>query len=53
MSRSIGGRVDPRLEQRAPTGLNTINPEDGGFLVGTDLEKRNHEKGLRSFKSCT
>ena len=39
VSRSIGGRIDPRLEQRAPTGLNTINPEDGGFLVGTDLEK--------------
>lgn len=32
------GKVDPRLESRAGTGLNTASPEDGGFLVGTDME---------------
>ena len=45
----IGHRRDPRLnEERAPTGQNTTNPAEGGFLVGTQhvagLYKRAYER---------
>lgn len=44
-----GGRVDPRLSQRAATGLSEGVPSDGGFLVqqdfSTELLKKAYELG--------
>lgn len=31
--------VDPRLETRATSGQNTLDPSEGGFLVGSDYMK--------------
>ena len=35
-----GGFVDPRLNNRAATGLQEAKPSDGGFLVQTDFASR-------------
>lgn len=34
-----GGRIDPRLETRAPSGAGETVPSDGGFLVQTDFSQ--------------
>jgi len=38
---SHGGRVDPRLlEVRAATGMNEVNPAEGGFLVQKEYSEK-------------
>jgi HK97 family phage major capsid protein len=33
----MGRGVDPRLSKRAITGMNTVNPHEGGYAVGKDM----------------
>jgi HK97 family phage major capsid protein len=53
-SAAPGGKVDPRLSNRAASGANETTPSDGGFLVQQDfvstLLKRTYETGILASK---